>query len=64
MNSCCEKFRSTMAYVFAVAGAFLIVAALVWVTRKLVPPTALDEAPPQYRELVSEYFKSLSGAGP
>jgi len=26
--------------------------------------TALDEAPPQYRELVSEYFKSLSGAGP
>ena len=23
--------------------------------------TALDEAPPQYRELVSEYFKSLSG---
>ena len=44
MNSCCEKFRSTMAYVFAVVGAFLIVAALVWVTRKLVTVPALDEA--------------------
>ncbi|HEY9172475.1 MAG TPA: hypothetical protein VI136_09355 [Verrucomicrobiae bacterium] len=54
MNSCCEKFRSTMAYVFAVAGAFLIVAALVWVTRKLVPPTALDEA------RVAERYKNLA----
>lgn len=42
MNSCCEKFRSTMAYVFAVVGAFLIVAALVWMTRKLVTPDALN----------------------
>ena len=42
MNSCCEKFRSTMAYVFAVVGAFLIVAALVWMTRKLVTPDSLN----------------------
>ena len=43
MNSCCEKFRSTMAYVFAVLGAFLIVAVLIWATRKLVAPPPLGE---------------------
>jgi hypothetical protein len=43
MNSSNEKFRSTLAYVVAVAGAFLIVAALVWVTRKLVAPPPLGE---------------------
>lgn len=54
MNSCCEKFRSTMAYVFAVVGAFLIVAALVWVTRKLVPLPALDEV------RIAERYKNLA----
>ncbi len=42
MNSCCEKFRSTMAYVFAVVGSLVIVGALVWTTRKLVAPPPLD----------------------
>lgn len=54
MNSYCEKFRSTMAYVFAVVGAFLIVAALVRVTSRLVTTPSLNEA------RVAERYKNLA----
>jgi hypothetical protein len=43
MNSSNEKLRSTLAYVVAVAGTFLIAAALVWATRKLAAPPPLGE---------------------
>lgn len=43
MNSSNEKLRSTLAYVVAGVGAFLIVAVLVWQTRKLVQPPPLGE---------------------
>ena len=43
MNSSKETLRSTLAYVVAVAGTFLIAAALVWATRKLAAPPPLGE---------------------
>ena len=43
MSSSNERFRSTLAYVVAGAGAFLIVAVLVWQTRKLIQPPPLGE---------------------
>ena len=42
MSCCSEKARSTFAYIIAAVGAFVIVAGLVWTTRKLVAPPPLD----------------------
>jgi len=43
MSCCSERTRSTFAYVVAGAGAFCIVAVLVWQTRKLIQPPPLGE---------------------
>ena len=43
MSCCSEKVRSTFAYFVAAVGAFLIVAVLVWQTRKLIQPPPLGE---------------------
>ncbi len=43
MSANADKARSLFAYLIAAVGAFLIVAAVVWGTRKLVQPPPLSE---------------------
>ena len=54
MNDQPARERTRLAYLTGIVGSFLIVAALVWVTRKLVPPTALDEV------RIAERYKNLA----